>query len=244
MGAYNDDVLFVHIPKTGGTAVKHYMVEHMPDVRWPKPGDEKAIAESRLPIGHIPLRDVADLVGRPLSSWDRIVAVIRNPYEQQISQWWFWHKRYAEGDNHPHCRAAAKHPRIHSWLRDPMCDFHLWYEHRFHPHDEFRLRAAVTDYHDWGGYYWYWLSVNGELPPNLMILRQENLEHALPLALAPYIDGPPPEMRRTNAGEPMDLELVMGAGGVEAGAASMDIITRKFRWCFEHGYYRQMTVTE
>ena len=72
MGAYTDDVLFIHIPKCGGTAVKRYMLDHLQDVRWPRtdtwfwkerglierdptPEDEQAANESvqrsRLPIG-------------------------------------------------------------------------------------------------------------------------------------------------------------------------------------------------
>lgn len=239
MGAYNDDVLFVHIPKTAGTAVKGYMDAHLRGVKWPRPRDEESIREARLPIGHVPLRDIPGFTGRPLDSWDRIVAVIRNPYEQQVSQWWFWHTRYAEGDNHPHSVHAARHPRIHSWLRDPECDFHIWYEQRFHPDSQLVKKppTAVTGYEGWGGYYWYWLSVNDALPHNLTILKQEELSHTLPLTLAPYMDGPPPEMPVANKGAGIDWQYVYAAGGIELGNQSMEIVTGKFRWCFENGYY-------
>lgn len=246
MGAYSDDVLFVHIPKTGGTAVKHYMAEHMDGVRWPRPEDPASVEESGLPIGHIPLRDIPQLTGRPLESWDKIIAVIRNPYKQQVSQWWFWHKRYCEGDEHPHSVHAGMHPRIHSWLMEPECDFHIWYEHRFHPNNPLIKKppSAVTGYADWGGYYWYWLSVDGALPSNLQILKQEELGHTLPLALAPYIDGPPPDVPVVNKGGSVDWEAVFSAGGINLGRRSMAIITSKFRWCIEQGHYKPMTISE
>lgn len=239
MGAYNDDVLFIHIPKTGGTAFKHYMAAHLPDVKWPRPDDPQSVEDSKLPIGHIPLRDIPEFTGRPLDSWSRIVGIIRNPYEQQVSQWWFWHRRYAEGDEHPHSVHAAMHPRIHTWLLEPECDFHIWYEHRFHPNNPLIRKppSAVTSYADWGGYYWYWLSVDGALPDNLVILKQEDLQTTGPAALAPFMDGTPPPMPEKNVGGGMDWVQVFSAGGIDRGNISLAIITQKFRWCLENEYY-------
>jgi hypothetical protein len=92
VGCYNDDVLFVHIPKCGGTAVKAYMAENLPGVKWPRPAtwfmardgrlevteaDRKAAHQSTLdaslPIGHVPLRDIPRFTGRPLDSWYKII---------------------------------------------------------------------------------------------------------------------------------------------------------------------------
>jgi len=241
MGAYNDDVLFIHIPKTGGTAFKHYMAEHLPDVKWPNPDDEESLEVSGLPIGHIPLRDIPAFTGRSLDSWDRIVGIVRDPYQQQVSQWWFWHRRYAEGDTHPHSVYAGMHPRIHSWLLDPFCDFHTWYEHRFHPSSELVQRppSAVTNYEGWGGYYQYWLSVDGGMPANLTVIKQEELDHAGPLALAPYMDGTPPPMPHINRGGAIDWSLVYMSNGPDIANRSLDIVTSKFRWCLEKGLYKQ-----
>lgn len=241
MGAYNDDVLFVHIPKTGGTAFKHYMAENLPAVKWPKPEDPEAIKESGLPIGHVPLRDIPELTGRPLESWDRIIGIIRDPYRHQVSQWWFWHKRYAEGDAHPHSVHAGMHPRIHTWLLDPFCDFHIWYEHRFHPGSELVQKppSAVTSYEGWGGYYLYWLGIDGVIPDNVTVLRQEELNHEGPLALAPYMDGPPPPMPEINKGGAIDWQLAFMSSGLETANRSLDIVTCKFRWCLENGYYQR-----
>ncbi len=245
MGAYNDDVLFIHIPKTGGTAVKHYMAKHLPDVKWPDPKDIGSIVESGLPIGHIPLRDIPQFVNRPIDSWEKIIGVIRDPYQHQVSQWWFWHTRFAEGDWHPNSVHAGLHPKIHSWLKSPDSDFHIWYEHRFHPGSELVRKppSAVTSYADWGGYYWYWLSVDGVIPPNVTIIKQEDLSHQLPLALAPYIDGPLPPVPTKNKGATINWRKAYTSSGPEVGARSMDIVTYKFRWCIEAGHYPRQEVT-
>lgn len=249
MGAYNDDVLFIHIPKCGGTAAKEYMFRHLPDVKWPRTASwfarqagrkdvtgadqarsDRAITDSKLPIGHVPLRDIVDFTGRPADSWERIIAVIRNPYEHQLSQWWFWRERYAKGDNHVHDMHAAAHPRLDSWLDTVDCDFYIWYEHSFHPGSELVRRppSPATDYANWGGYFPYWFAINGKIPPNLVVLRQESLEHQFPLALAPWMDGVPPPMPRANE---------TGHGPWREyyhKARSLEIVNAKFQWTFDN----------
>ena len=245
MGAYNDEVLFIHIPKTAGTSVKHYMYEHLPDVKWPHHSSQEMREESKLPIGHIPLRDIPMFLGRPVDSWEKIIAVIRNPYEHQVSQWWFWKGRYAQGDQHPHSVTAAQYPRIHGWLKDPMSDFHVWYQHRFHPEEPMVPKENGIGYEGYGGYYPYWLEVDGEVPPNVQILRAEELDHQFPLALAEYIDGPLPEMPHINQGSKIDWQKVLGAGGdVGQARESIAVINEKFRWCFEQGFYPTVEVKE
>jgi hypothetical protein len=151
MGAYNDYVLFIHIPKTGGWSVKNYMREHLPDVLMP---DDP---RSKLPIGHVRLQDIERFTGRSPDSFALILAVLRNPYEQQISQACFWAKRFMRGGRHVHdintwrhvfaerveTRAAeciwshdafAFEPgdfNLTGFVSDPRCDFHVWYEQHF-----------------------------------------------------------------------------------------------------------------
>lgn len=193
MGAYNDDVLFIHIPKTGGTAVKAYMHGCDPSLKWPrtykhfmrrgfaeaeaKDMEAGAVQESGLPIGHIPLRDIPKYTGRALDSWRVIIAALRNPYAQQVSQWEFWRKRYAKGQRHPSDSWAASCPDMTAWLQGPMCDFHLQYEDRYHQDAPWQTKGTPMDgYAGFGGYYRYWIAdESGEIPPNVRLIRQEEL---------------------------------------------------------------------
>lgn len=222
MSAYTEDVLFIHIPKTAGTAAREYMVEHM------------GAKTDDFEISHIPLRDIERFTGRSPDSFEKIVGIIRDPYKQQISQWWFWHRRFGLGDEHPHCINAGEHPRIHSWLESPNCDFQVWYDMSF--------GTGRDTYEGWQGYYHWWLSVDGEIPANVQILKTEELSHTLPLALAPYIDGVPPDVPVVNEGEPMPLELVISSSGIERGNQSLDKITAKFGWTLERGYYPRIHI--
>lgn len=274
MGAYNDDVLFIHIPKTGGTSAKYYMAENLPDVLWPKPpevfaedagrdspNDEderlayEAIAASKLPIGHIPLKDIEEFTGRSPGSFKVIFGIVRNPYAQQVSQWWFWKRRYALGHKHPHDVAAAKYPRIHGWLRDPMCDFHLWYEQRWHAAEQLARSSQTEGYGEMGGFYKYWLTIDGVMPPNLKILKAEDLDDTLPAELAPFMDHEPPPVPHKNAGEGMPWENCFKAGvdtapdgtivGQEYVNESLRAVHYKFRWVFDElKLYQPVTLVE
>lgn len=261
MGCYNDDVLFIHIPKCGGTAVKEYMAANMLGVKWPRPAtwfatkddrrqitqaDHKAAHqstfESGLPIGHIPLRDISRFTGRPLDSWDKIIVTIRNPYYQQISQWLFWRERYARGENHVHDMHAASHPRFDTWVGTPNADFHIWYEQRFMESEAVvqKPSSAETNYEGFGGFYRYWLAVDGAIPQNVQIIRMEQMSREIPLALAPYMDGTPPDMYRRNAGpvnESKYLQYITDAPN------TIKIVEAKFRWTFENDLYSRAELT-
>jgi hypothetical protein len=254
MGCYNDDVLFIHIPKCGGTAVKEYMAQNLTDVKWPRnahwfamldgridvtPGDEQRAAKTReesgLPIGHVPLRDIPNFTGRDIDSWERIIAVIRNPYHQQVSQWLFWRDRYAMGYEHPHDMYAAMHPRFDSWVGTPDADFHIWYEHRKSEQTPLAKRppSAENDYANWGGFYPYWIGVGDKIPDNVQVLRQETLAHELPLALAPFMDGTPPPLHTTNVGPAKESKYLEYINRWEA----VDAIEAKFFWAFDNELY-------
>jgi hypothetical protein len=216
MGAYNDDVLFIHIPKCGGWAVKKYMQEHLPNVLMPDN------PEAKLPIGHVRLQDIERFTGRAPSTWKRIIAVVRNPYEQQLSQFTFWATRRGQGGTHIHDLVTGAYidwPRVlndcmprkgdweactwlphqmdlESWLQDPRSDFHVWYmQHHGYtpgmPADEQQQTRDTTieagkRYEDFGGMFRFWLTVDDEIPDNVCILRQENLGKELRNALDLY----------------------------------------------------------
>jgi len=231
MGAYNSDVLFIHIPKCGGWSVKTYMRDHLPGVLMPD--DPKA----KLPIGHVRLQDIERFTGRSPDSFKRIIAVVRNPYEQQLSQFTFWATRAAKGGRHIHDLVTANYihwPNVlhnacelqgnwqeatwyphqinlEAWLQDPRSDFHVWYlqHHAYQPGMTAEEQEAVRQvdkpnpdganrYQDFGGMFRFWLTVDGKIPGNVYVLRQERLGEELRHALAPFADHSLPELDRKN----------------------------------------------
>jgi len=236
MGCYNDDVLYIHIPKTGGTSIKTWLFDHGEGFEGHDSRDPAK--DSVFPIGHIPMRDIERFTGRPLTSWKLILAVLRDPYEQQLSQWVFWRDRYARmmyrGSDgqlyrktqpyHIHDICAASHPTIETWLADPGSDFRIWYEARHGNRPNHSTRSE-----DLGGYYHWWLTVDGELPGPLQIVDIAEIDEKLPTMLAPHVGEMPP-LPRLNKGpgraDPVEYYTPEAAALVE----------RKFSWAFDQIY--------
>lgn len=110
---FNQDTLFLHIPKTAGKSVSAYLAHNLPkpvfglvsagqvqEIGLGEPdGVHLEIGES-----HQNLRGARrDLKAydRTLDSFERIVVVVRNPYELAVSNYFFLRNSY---EQHPHVR--------------------------------------------------------------------------------------------------------------------------------------------
>jgi len=252
MGAYNDDILFVHIPKCAGTSVKHWMKDNLPGTVLPRDPHPDNPEKYAMPFGHIRLADIEAATGRHPSTWKRILAVVRNPYEREVSQALFWANRYLKGDRHEHdlntwrhvrgpifepdiMRAALngnkfkwgpEHLDFLSWLVDPSTSFHVWYEQ--HVVDPQPTRKTYEDY---GGFYRYWLELDGEIPATLCLLRQETLADDLRAALE--IEGELPIKNHVNYHR--DVRDYYTPQAVR-------VVNKRYEWCFGEGWYEQWLV--
>lgn len=240
MGCYNNDVLFIHIPKCGGWSVKKYLEANLPGMMMPDN------PEARLPIGHVRLQDIERFTDRKPESFKLIFAVIRNPYEQQLSQWCFWRDRYARGGRHVHDCVAASYATLEDWLQDSRCDFHVWYEQHYGYRSgmttqeqtaAFRVRenqATPITYHAAGGYYRYWLTVRGEIPINVSIFKLEKLNEELPSWLrSPEFcpPQPPPILQLNTSPHRPDVQTYYTPRAAQ-------LVEHKFPWAFEKHYQK------
>lgn len=244
MGCYNADVLFIHIPKTGGTAVKKSMWDSLDGMKGQRPAipgsgeaQREPDADNPFPIGHMRLSDCERLLGRDASSFRHVVAVIRNPYVQQVSQWLFWLGRYQRGGRHPHDVAAAAYATIHGWLKDPRCDFHRWYIQNIHPSE---LRANPSnDYEGFDGTYVWWLTGrNGRVPTNLVLLRQEQLAHDWHRFTRQNL-GRGLALPKANVGgwnPDLVMDYLVHHDSPQDSLRALDLIEHKFRWAFGQHY--------
>ena len=265
MGAYNDDVLFIHIPKTAGIAVKEWMDANMDGVIWPKPAvyytdqgmteeeaeekSKESTEASKLPVGHVPVRDIPRCTGRELESWKLIVAILRNPYDQQVSQWSFWRDRYARGERHMHDIAAAGHPTIHTWLDESgtaNTDFHIWYQNRI-AFDQPWVEQPRGDgtYTQFGGYYRFWISdERGRVPENLKLLRMEDdVRNAWPKLLEGYANQTPPLHTRNRSPRSKRFLQYYRHSDEDRVRQSLKIVREKFAWTFDEGHYHEADVS-
>lgn len=247
MGCYTQDgIVFIHIPKTGGTAVKKALWDNVPGMKGQMPAlpgspeaNRKPSEDNPFPIGHIPLRDVERLLNRPAESWKAVVAVIRNPYAQQVSQYLFWHDRYQRGGRHEHDIAASSHPTIHGWLEDPRCDFHRWYNLQIHPST--MRENPQNNYRDFPGTYLWWVtSRTGTVPPNLVLLQQEDLTNQFAKFTADLLGQPivVPEVNRGGYSRDRFMQYIIHPDGARDTVRALDLIEAKFRWAFSNVYPR------
>lgn len=237
MAVFSTDanLLFIHVPKCGGHWAKHYLKKHVPGMNFPEDLDYP------FPIGHIPLRDVEMFSGHPLESWKKIVAVIRNPYEQQVSQYKFWLGRYQKGQRHEHdvytyeATQKAKEkgvPPLEEWLSRPDAFFHVWYRERVA--GKVKTTAKRAGYSEFGGYYHYWLAVDGEIPDTVDIVRFENLNTEFPEAVAEFAGGvhDPGEPKNVGPKKKKDIRSYYSP-------VALDIVERNFEWTFSEGLYER-----
>ncbi len=217
MTAFNSDVAFVHIPKCAGHSCREYMAEHLEGVQ--------DLADMMPAAPHIALRDFEPWIGRKPESFHRIFAVVRNPYEHQLSQWVYWKDMYAKGFRGEQFDFAAMYPDLTHWLLDPNSDWHV-YDAR-HRNGMSRTIAPVGEgFNAFGGYYPYWLAVDGKVPDNVRLVRFERLETDFPKAL-----GTVGEMPRSNAGPGFKLDVPPYYSDL-----AREIVERKFEWAFQYLY--------
>lgn len=231
MAVFSDRLLFIHVPKAAGKWAKEYLKRHVPGTNGPEDLDYP------FPIGHIPLRDIEAFTGRPPDSWEKVVAVIRDPYEQQLSQMLFWLGRFRQGQRHEHdvytagayARAQQRGvPPMEEWLSRPGCDFHAWYEETVA--GKAKTIASRAGYIDFGSYYRYWIEVDGEIPGNVEVVRFERLNEDFPKAVAEFAGGV------HDPGEPINVGPRRRDVRAYYSLPAMDMVERKFRHAFEHWY--------
>ena len=224
MAAYSDDVLFIHVPKCAGWSVKRWLQKALPGFVLPEN------TPNNLPMGHTPLRHMEQWTGKKPSSYKTIIAVIRNPYERELSEWNYRRDRFAKGHRHIFDIVAASHTTLTSFMLDPMSE---WHRLNYERPGQARVTKEPdgTSYATHGGFWMYWLAINGEIPDNVQILRQENLATELPAAVAEFTTGDLPEVPRLNAtthDEAMRYHTPL----------SVQLTEHRCKWAFDNYYER------
>lgn len=228
MTAFSDRVAVAHLPKTGGHSLRTYLAEHVPGTR--------DLTSMYMHAPHLALRDWEAWIGRHPDSFERIFAVIRDPYDHQLSQWKFWRDMYARGFRGEQFMHAALYSELTHWLLDPMSDWHVYDPRRLNGTRNLQRTVAPPDagYEHFGGYYAYWLQVDGKVPDNVTLLRFETMGRDFPRALSEYLGKPLPDtMPHENKGP--------GADEVRPyySPEAVQIVNSKFRWAFRKGLFMQ-----
>lgn len=171
-------LFFVHIPKCAGTSVGGEV--HPRTGVWDGSWLERVLpgwSRDNLPNGHQPVAAIEMVTGHPVGWWDRIIAVIRNPFAQQVSQYCFWRVRgwsnsqQGRGSHFDDLTACGL--RFEDWVQHPAS---------LGPNTCTGVAGALAA----GGYYrWYLMDpATGQIPENVRVVKMEDLQAGLEGSLA------------------------------------------------------------
>ena len=225
----NPEVLFLHIPKTGGTSCTDYLCQAL---RGPVflsslhyQTSPVHFHASVIPgISHETLAEIRDArdgiaqqTGIRLDDITLIVAVLRHPYQIELSNYHFYRNGNQNILRHKMFRDERTEWRI-GLAQGDFADFVANSGH-------FRVRSDGTDIRCED-----YLLVDGELDPRIHLLRAESLSEDFPRLLAPYTRGPV-DFPFTNRSRPD------GAAPFETLDSDLQrLIYVKHKWVFDHAY--------
>lgn len=163
---FNDRLLFLHVPKTAGMAMTQALLQGLPGPVFctaPAGHHPDRVAQEQVLPGtrHETLagaRRVLATQGRDLAGFERIVAVVRNPYAQEASRFHYLRKG-------------------HGFDRGPAQDLALAGDF-----EAFAVHSAWW-FDDIAAYY----TLDGVAPPNLRLLRHERLADDFKEFVQPFL---------------------------------------------------------
>ncbi len=210
-----DQLLFLHVPKTGGMSVTKYLLKVLPrpvyytslesDPEFTEPG---AIY---LPgIRHENLADAREIVaqyGYALEKFPVILAVLRNPYDIEVSRFSYLQKGHSWDRGHNQELALfedfetfARESHDHSGTQRPLDSFFL---------------------------------IEGHTPKNLHVIFTEDLDAGFDSVLRHIGIEKKEPLLRENTSEREGLEKYYTAAAEEA-------VYQRYRWAFDAGYYSRL----
>jgi hypothetical protein len=210
------DVLFVHVPKTGGMAVTRFLLAALPRPVWyTHPDRDPALDDGVIQfegIRHETLAEahaVAARLGIDVARLPLVVGVLRNPYALEVSRFAYLQKG-------------------HPWDAGGNQDLALAGD----------FTAFATQSTDHGGSerpIEAYFEIDGRIPGNMRILRQESLHQELPAVLR-------------DAGIAVPASVALAAENESRHGPWLDYYTRaaaeavneRYRWVFDHGFYERL----
>jgi SAM-dependent methyltransferase len=220
---FSKDILFLHVPKTGGMSVTSYLLDLLPPpvyyVRPPDLREDFARRNGVVPIvgpRHGSLADAADLAreqGLALSDFKLLIAVLRNPYSLDVSLYHYLRTGHP-WDEGPNQRLALTR------------DFATFAASSSFSGD---IASPLQSHRPLESYF-YW---EGEFPANLTIARFESLEADVKDALSSAGIATDLKFPWKNKSRHEDFSAYYTKEAEEA-------VYRKYKWVFDAGFYERM----
>jgi hypothetical protein len=218
---FNSEVLFVHVPKAGGTSVSVFLFDVLTRPIWyvRETDYERADHDGliRLPgRPHAKLAEADSILrrnGLDVRRMRLVLAVVRNPYEAAVSEYAYFRRP----DVPPRAQGL-----VHQRARDLSFPEYVAQVMATPGHFTARLDQFYT--------------LQGQMPANMRVIRFEALADGVRSALREIgIDSPVP-FPWLNASKHDDYVSYYDS-------AAEEMVFRRFRWVFERGYYDRLQLT-
>lgn len=229
------DILFIHIPKTAGISCTDFLCEHL---RGPigyfsfRPGaDNSQYRNAQVYPGfnHETLEEIyadseriQNLTGVDVHRVEKIIAVIRHPYDLEASTY-----RFFKNGHRNYLRVFKDSPNIIERIalaQGSFKDFVVQSGY-FRKENENSLGGRQYRTEDY-------LLCNGRLPEKLEILKFEDIQNALPVSVMPYMENPAVDFPHSNRSHGKRQTF-----NIDVDDETKELIVAKHRWVFEQGYY-------
>lgn len=215
---FNQEVLFIHLGKTGGMSVSDYMRKtlHYPvfEVVSEIEYEQLKNKNNRFFIfgnRHANLTEAIEIVSKAgLSHQDfkLIFVIVRNPVEIELSHYKHLHKERV-------IARLEKHPEID---RGRLAASKLSFDN-----------FAQTHITHFQGDLSLFFTTKGKVPENLKIIRFENLEVEVPNILKPFQCRIIPFPHKNKSDETMAVSSL--------SLAALQNIRKKYSWIYDQGFY-------
>ena len=231
------DILFIHIPKTAGVSCTDFLCRNL---RQPIAyfsiqasfGKKKYKSAQIFPgFNHETLEEaysarekILDLCGIDVNLVEKVLTVVRHPYDLEASIYNFFRNAHRNALQH-----LSDSPNLVDRIELAKGSFKEFvagsgYFRQDNMSPDPQQLYRVEDY----------FLVDGQVPPNVHILKFEDIGETLPNAVRPYLS---PEF---SGGFP---HLNPSNGKRKKPVTEMDdevkaLIYEKHRWLFDHGYYQ------
>jgi hypothetical protein len=217
---FTNEILFVHVPKTGGMSVTELLLKVLPrPVYYSHPHEPNAELAAQGVVEfsgdrHEPMalcREVLAQHGIDITKLKVIIAVIRNPYEMEVSRFSYLQNGHAwdAGLN----QELAMTGDFETFARDSV--------------DHGGAARPIQSYFE----------LDGALPKNLRVLHQENLATELREALADIGVNGALELPRVNT-----TAHASWPGYYTRGAEAA--VYERYRWVFDYGFYPRLDANQ
>ncbi len=216
---FNRDILFIHVPKTGGMAITTKLLEVLPrPIHYAVPkGHEGKIQDSNIIVtvgdrhGNLQeAREWVETFERNLNSFKKILVAVRNPYDMEVSR--YFYLRLGHSWDKGQAQKIALEGNFEKFAVESLY---------------FGRKLSLIE---------KYFVLNDKIPANLSILRFENLELDLKTALSEVgveFGANLPIVNQTKRGHYKDYLT----------PKAEKAIYHRYQWIFDHGFYEREYVT-